>query len=183
MQTSDMTKELSHTLSTVVQKHEEAISDYARIDAEWRQAATKGNDEKAGELEAEMEVARRVVQRLELRRSALEQEVQSAQVVERAARAASLKMAADGILSRTRKRVHDMEPIAVALKKVVDELEADLSDWREARFHAQQAGAIPEGFSSQENESRVGRVIDLIGLSKVRAAGICKEFSRISVFQ
>lgn len=182
MQTSKMTKELGHNLSAVVQKHEDAISDYARIDAEWRQAATEGDDEKASKLELEIEVARRVVQRLELRRSALEQEVQIAQEVERAARATNLKTAADGILSRARMRVLDMEPIAVALKEVVDELEADLSDWREARFHAQQAGAIPEGFSSQENESRVGQVIDLIGLSKVRAAGICKEFSRISVF-
>lgn len=183
MQTSDMTKELRQALSAVIQKHEEAISDYNRIDAEWRQAATEGDDAKADKLEAEIETARRVMLRLSLRRAALEQEMQSAQEGERAARAASLKEAADGILSRTRKRVFEMEPIAVALAKVVDELEADLSDWREARFSAQQAGAIPEGFSNQNNEARVSRVIDLIGVSKARAAGICKELSRISVFQ
>lgn len=70
-----------------------------------------------------------------------------------------------------------------ALAKLTDELESDFSDWKEARYFAQQSGATPDGFASQMNDALVRRVIDSIAMSKVRTANISKELSRISVFQ
>lgn len=47
---------------------------------------------------------------------------------------------------------------------------------------ARTAGAAPEGFSSIENQAQVGRIVESLGMSKIRAANISKELSRVSVF-
>ncbi|AMW35194.1 hypothetical protein HEQ62_01535 [Haematospirillum jordaniae] len=75
-----------------------------------------------------------------------------------------------------------MEPLAKALAKLVDELEADFADWKASRYYTTQAGAVPEGFASQENDALVRRVTDSLGMSRVRASNIAKEMSRVSVF-
>ena len=67
-------------------------------------------------------------------------------------------------------------------QKLVDELESDFNDWKEARHYAKAAGAAPEGFSSIENQAQVGRIVESLGMSKIRAANISKELSRVSVF-
>jgi hypothetical protein len=74
-----------------------------------------------------------------------------------------------------------MAPLAKALEKAVYELESDLNDWKEARYYTIQAGAAPDGFSTQENDRRVGELVESLGMSKIRAANIAKEMSRISI--
>ena len=182
MQTPEMNK-LRETLASVMQKHTEASGDYALLHSQWHEAAAKGDDAKADKLEIEIEKTRRLMQRLELRRTSLERDIGSAEEVAHAAHAAKLKATADSILARAGKRIADMEPLAATLAKLVDELESDFNDWKEARHYAKAAGAAPEGFSSIENQAQVGRVVDSLGMSKIRAANISKELSRISVFQ
>lgn len=175
-------EKIREALADVIAKHTEASGTYDVLHADWHSAAAKGEDAKADKLEIEIEKTRRLMQRLELRRASLEQELGDAEAVEQAARAAKLKQVADGIVARAGKRIADMEPLAAALAKAVEELESDFNDYKEARYFAQQAGAVPEGFASQENDALVRRVTDSLGMSRVRASNIAKEMSRISVF-
>lgn len=183
MQTTPETNKLRETLASVIQKHTEASGDYTLLHSQWHEAASKGEDAKADKLEIEIEKTRRLMQRLELRRTSLEQDIGSAEEVTHAAHAAKLKATADSILARAGKRIADMAPLAATLAKLVDELESDFNDWKEARHYAKAAGAAPEGFSSIENQEQVGRIVESLGMSKIRAANISKELSRISVFQ
>lgn len=172
---------LRETLASVIQKHNEADGEYTLLHADWHSAAAKGEDAKADKLEIEIECTRRLMQRLELRRAAIEKDIGSAEEVARAAAAAKLKATCDAVLARAGKRLADMAPLAAALAKAVDELESDLTDWKEARYYATQAGAAPEGFSTQENDRRVSQLVESLGMSKIRAANIAKEMSRISI--
>lgn len=176
-------EKIREALADVIAKHTEASGTYDVLHADWHSAAAKGDDAKADKLEIEIEKTRRLMQRLELRRASLEQELGDVEEVARAAAAAKLKATADSILARAGKRIADMEPLAATLAKLVDELESDFNDWKEARHYAKAAGAAPEGFSSIENQAQVGRIVESLGMSKIRAANISKELSRISVFQ
>lgn len=175
-------EKLRETLADVIAKCDEANGEYAVLNADYVSAAAKGEDAKADKLEIELERTRRLIQRLELRRAALTEEIGSAEEVERAQRGAKLKATADSILARAGKRLADMEPLAAALAKLTDELESDFNDWKEARYFAQQSGATPEGFASQTNDALVRRVTDSLSMSRVRTSNISKELSRISVF-
>lgn len=175
-------EKLRETLADVIAKHNEASGEYAVLNADYVSAAAKGEDAKADQLEVAMERTRRLIQRLELRRAALTAEVGNAEEIERAERGAKLKATADSILNRAGKRIADMEPLAAALAKLTDDLESDFSDWKEARYFAQQSGATPEGFANQANDALVRRVTDSLAMSKVRTANISKELSRVSVF-
>lgn len=175
-------EKLRETLADVIAKCDEANGEYAVLNADYVSAAAKGEDAKADKLEIELERTRRLIQRLELRRAALTEEIGSVEEVERAQRGAKLKQVADGILARAGKRLADMEPLAAALAKLTDELESDFNDWKEARYFAQQSGATPEGFASQTNDALVRRVTDSLSMSRVRTSNISKELSRISVF-
>lgn len=175
-------EKLRDTLADVIAKHTDASATYALLHADWTEAAAKGEDAKADKLEVEIERTRRLVQRLELRRAALEQDISSEEELERAKRGAKLKATSDSILARAGSRLVAMEPLAAAIAKLTDELESDFTDWKEARYFAQQSGATPEGFSNQANEALVRRVTDSLGMSKVRTANISKELSRVSVF-
>ena len=169
MQTPEMNK-LRETLASVIQKHTEASGEYDLLHSQWHEAAAKGDDAKADKLEIELERTR-----------SLEQDIGSAEEVAHAAHAAKLKATCDAVLARATARLADMAPLAAALAKAVDELESDLTDWKEARYYATQAGAAPEGFSTQENDRRVGQLVESLGMSKIRAANIAKEMSRISI--
>ena len=175
-------EKLREALADVIAKHTEASGTYDVLHADWHSAAAKGDDAKADKLEIEIEKTRRLMQRLELRRASLEQELGDAEEVARAAAAAKLKGTADSILARAGKRIADMEPLAATLAKLVDELESDFNDWKEARHYAKAAGAAPEGFSSIENQAQVGRIVESLGMPKTRAANITKEPSRVPVF-
>lgn len=177
------TNKLRETLADVIAKHNEASGEYAVLHADYVSAAAKGENAKADKLEIEIERNRRLMQRLELRRAALTEEIGSVEEVEQAARAAKLKQVSDSILARAGKRIADMEPLAAALAKLTDELESDFSDWKEARYFAQQSGAITEGFATQANDALVRRVTDSLAMSKLRTAIISQEMSRVSVFQ
>lgn len=179
--TPEQLNKLHETLAEVIQKHSEATGDHAMLHAQWTEAAAAGDDAKADKLEIAIEKATRLVSRLELRRNALMAEIGDAEQVERAARAAKLKQTADSILVRAGKRLADMAPLAATLAKAVDELEGDLTDWKEARYYATQAGAAPEGFSTKANDERVRELVESLGMSKIRAANIAKEMSRISI--
>ena len=181
MQTTDTTNKLRETLAGVIQKHDEASGAFDLLHADWLSAAAKGEDAKADKLEIEIEKARRLMQRLALRRTALEQDMNSAEEVEQAARAAKLKQVADGILVRAGKRIADLETVAAAITKEVDALEADVSNWKDARYYAKAAGAAPEGFATQENDARVSRVVESLGLSRIRTGNLAKDLSRVSV--
>jgi hypothetical protein len=175
-------EKLRETLADVIAKCDEANGEYAVLNADYVSAAAKGEDAKADKLEIELERTRRLMQRLELRRAALTEEIGSAEAVEQAARAAKLKATADSILARAGKRLADMEPLAAALAKLTNELESDFNDWKEARYFAQQSGATPEGFATKANDERVRQLIESLGMSKIRTANIAKEMSRVSVF-
>ena len=169
-------EKLREALADVIARHTEANGDYAVLTTDYVSAAAKGEDAKADKLEIELERTRRLMQRLELRRTSLEQDIGSAEEVAHAAHAAKLKTTCDSVLARATARLTDM-----ALAKAVDELESDLTDWKEARYYATQAGAAPEGFSTQENDRRVSQLVESLGMSKIRAANIAKEMSRISI--
>jgi hypothetical protein len=176
-------EKLRETLADVIAKHNDATATHTLLHSQWHDAAAKGEDAKADKLEIEIEKARRLMLRLELRRSALEADIGSAEELERAQLGAKLKATADSILARAVKRIADIEPLAGTLAELVRSLEADLHDYKEARYFAQQAGATPEGFATQENDARVSRIVESLGMSKIRTANISKELSRISVFQ
>ena len=175
-------EKLRDTLADVIAKHDAASGEYTLLHSQWHEAAAKGEDAKADKLEIEIEKTRRLMQRLELRRASLEQDIGSAEAVEAAARAAKLKATADNILARAGKRIADMEPLAATLAEAVRELESDLHLWKEARHYATTAGASPEGFATQENDARVSRIVESLGMSKNRVGSIAKEMSRVSVF-
>lgn len=181
MQSTDTTNKLRETLAGVIQKHDEASGAFDLFHADWHSAAAKGEDAKADKLELEIEKARRLMQRLELRRAALESDIGSAEEVEQAARAAKLKQTCDAVLVRAGKRFADLETVAAAIAKEVDALEADVRDWREARHYAKSAGASPEGFATQENDARVSRIVESLGLSRIRTGNLAKDLSRVSV--
>jgi hypothetical protein len=174
-------EKLRETLADVIAKHNEASGEYTLLHADWHSAAAKGEDAKADKLEIEIERTRRLMQRLELRRAALEKDIGSAEAVEQAARAAKLKQTADSVLARAGKRIADMQTLAATLAKLTDELESDLHLWKEARHYSTAAGATPEGFATQANERQVSQLIESLGMSKIRTANIAKEMSRISV--
>lgn len=180
MQTPEMNK-LRETLAIVIQKHTEASGEYDLLHSQWHEAAAKGDDAKADKLEIELERTRRLMQRLELRRTSLEQDIGSAEEVAHAAHAAKLKAVCDGVLARATKRISDMAPLAAALAKAVDDLEQDFADWREARYYAIASGAAPEVFSTQENDRNVSQLVESLGMSRIRASNIAKELSRISI--
>ena len=181
MQSTDTTNKLRETLADVIAKHSEVNGDYAVLTTDYVSAAAKGEDTKADKLEIEIEKARRLMQRLALRRAALEQDIGSAEEVEQAARAAKLKQNCDAVLARAGKRIADLEGMAVAIAKEVDALEADVTDWKESRYYAKAAGAAPEGFATQENDARVSRVVESLGLSRIRTGNLAKDLSRVSV--
>ncbi len=101
--------------------------------------------------------------------------------MQRATHAARLKKNADALLAQSLEKFVGMEPLAAALSASVDALTADYDKWREAQFFAKQAGASPESFSTLDNTNQVHRVIESLGNSKARIAGLSREFSRISV--
>lgn len=175
-------EKLRDTLADVIAKHNEASGEYTLLHSQWHEAAAKGEDAKADKLEIEIEKTRRLMLRLELRRTALEADIGSAEAVEAAARAAKLKATADSILARAGKRIADIEPLCGTLAELVRALEADFRDWKEARYFAQQSGATPEGFATQENDARVSRIVESLGMSKNRVGSVAKELSRVSVF-
>lgn len=181
MQTTPEMTKLRETLASVIQKHTEASGTYDVLHADWHSAAAKGDDAKADKLEIEIEKTRRLMQRLELRRTSLEQDIGSAEEVAHAAHAAKLKAVCDGVLARATKRISDMAPLAAALAKAVDDLEQDFADWREARYYAIASGAAPEVFSTQENDRNVSQLVESLGMSRIRASNIAKELSRISI--
>ena len=174
-------EKLREALADVIARHTEANGDYAVLTTDYVSAAAKGEDAKADKLEIELERTRRLMQRLELRRNSLEQDIGSAEEVAHAAHAAKLKAVCDGVLARATKRISDMAPLAAALTKAVDDLEQDFADWREARYYAIASGAAPEVFSTQENDRNVSQLVESLGMSKIRAANIAKEMSRISI--
>lgn len=180
MSTPEMNK-LRETLASVIQKHTEASGEYGLLHSQWHEAAAKGDDAKADKLEIELERTRRLMQRLELRRTSPEQDIVSAEEVARAAAAAKLKAPCDAVLARAASRLADMAPLAAALAKAVDELESDLTDWKETRYYATQAGVAPEGGSTKANDERVRELVESLGMSKIRAANIAKEMSRICI--
>ena len=112
-------EKLRDTLADVIAKHDAASGEYTLLHSQWHEAAAKGEDAKADKLEIEIEKTRRLMQRLELRRASLEQDIGSAEAVEAAARAAKLKATADNILARAGKRIADMEPLAATLAEAV----------------------------------------------------------------
>lgn len=181
MTTNDTTNKLRETLAGVIQKHDEASGAFDLLHADWLSAAAKGEDAKADKLEIEIEKARRLMQRLALRRAALEQDMNSAEEVEQAARAAKLKQNCDAVLARAGNRITDLEGMAAAIAKEVDALEADVTQWKDARYYAKAAGAVPEGFATQENDARVSRVVESLGLSRIRTGNLAKDLSRVSV--
>jgi len=65
---------------------------------------------------------------------------------------------------------------------IASAISEDSKAWQEARYLARQAGAAPEGFATQEIGSLVTRVMDELARSQKRAARICGEMSRVSVF-
>lgn len=181
MSTPEMNK-LRETLASVIQKHTEASGEYDLLHSQWHEAAAKGDDAKADKLEADMEKAARVLQRLEVQRDALVSQINDAAEVARATHAARLKKNADALLEQSVEKFCGLEPLAAALSAAVDALTADFDKWRESQFLAKQAGATVEGFSSLDNTDQVHRVVESLGNSKARIAGLSREFSRISVF-
>ncbi len=176
------TAKLNDALQAVLQQLDEATTAQALRKAEWTTAAAKGDDKTADKLEAEMEKAARVLQRLEVQRDALVSQINDAAEVERATHAARLKKNADALLAQSVEKFGGLEPLAAALSAAVDALTADFDKWRESQFLAKQAGATVEGFSSLDNTDQVHRVVESLGNSKARIAGLAREFSRISVF-
>ncbi|MBL8448578.1 MAG: hypothetical protein JNM32_01490 [Dechloromonas sp.] len=181
MQSPDTAK-LNDALQAVLQQLDEATTAQAVRKADWTTAAAKGDDKIADKLEAEMEKAARVLQRLEVQRNALVSQINDAAEVERATHAARLKKNADALLAQSVEKFNALEPLAAALAAAVDALAVDHNNWRESQFLAKQAGATVEGFSSLDNTDQVHRVVESLGNSKARIAGLAREFSRISVF-
>ena len=177
------TAKLNDALQAVIQQLDEATTAQTLRKADWTTAAAKGDDKTADKLEADMEKAARVLQRLEVQRDALVSQINDAAEVERATHAARLKKNADALLAQSVEKFCGLEPLAAALSAAVDSLTADFDKWRESQFLAKQAGATVEGFSSLDNTDQVHRVVESLGNSKARIAGLSREFSRISVFQ
>lgn len=173
---------LNDALQSVLLQIDEATTAQVLRKADWATAAAKGDDKTADKLEAEMDKAARILQRLEVQRGALISQINDAGEVERAIHAARLKKNADILLAQSVEKFSGLEPLAAALSAAVDALTADYEKWREAHFLAKQAGAIPEGFSSLDNDNQVKRIVETLGNSKNRIAGISREFSRVSVF-
>jgi hypothetical protein len=182
MTTIETIDTIRSALAEAIAKHTDACETHARLHGEYVAAAAAGDDAKADTLQAEVDKAHRLMSRLELRRAALEEQACSAEEIERAERAAALKASADSMLSITASRIADMEPLAASLAELVDALSADSRAWKEARYFARQAGAVPESFATQENAARVRRLVDSLARSKTYTANICSELSRVSVF-
>lgn len=180
MQSTDTAK-LNDALQAVLQQLDEATTAQILRNADWTTAATKGDDKTADKLETEMEKAARVLQRLEVQRDALISQINDTAEVQRATHAARLKKNADALLAQSLEKFGGMEPLAAALSAAVDALTEDYDKWREAQFFAKQAGASPESFSTLDNTNQVHRVIESLGNSKARIAGLSREFSRISL--
>jgi len=181
MSTVEMSK-LREDLAGVMQKHRDANAEYVLLHSDWISAAAKGDDATADKLEVEIERKRRQLQRLEVQREAMEQELGSAEEVARVAHAAKLKETADKLLARASKRLADMGPLALALAKAVEALEDDLNTWKEARYYAKAEGAAPESFSTQENDRLVRELVETLGKSRQRIGAVTYELSRVSVF-
>lgn len=175
------TAKLNDTLQAVLLQIDEATTAQVLRKADWATAAAKGDDKTADKLEAEMEKAARVLQRLEVQRGALVSQINDAAEVERATQAARLKKNADALLADSVEKFSGLEPLAAALSAAVDALTADYDKWREARYLSRQAGATPEGFSTLDNTNQVHRVVESLGNTKNRIAGLSREFSRISI--
>lgn len=177
----NLPEKLNDALQALILQIDEASTAQALRKADWTTAAAKGDDKTADKLEAEMEKAARVLQRLEVQRGALVSQINDAAEVERATYAARLKKNADALLAESVEKFGGLEPLAAALSAAVDALTAEYDKWREAYFLAKQAGATPEGFSSLDNVSQTHRVVESLGNSKNRIAGLSREFSRISI--
>lgn len=175
------TAKLNDALQSVLLQIDEATTAQVLRKADWATAATKGDDKTADKLEAEMDKAERVLQRLEVQRGALVSQINDAAEVARATHAARLKKNADILLAESVEKFGGLEPLAAALSAAVDELTAHYDKWREAQYLAKQAKATPEGFSSLDNVNQVHRVVESLGNSKNRIAGLSREFSRISI--
>jgi hypothetical protein len=173
---------LNDALQAVLQQLDEATTAQVLRKNDWTTAAVKGDEKAADELEAEMEKAARVLQRLEVQRDALIAQLNDAAEVERAIHAAGLKKNAEALLAQSVEKFGDLETLAVTLSAAVDALATEHNDWREAQFLAKKAGATPEGFASLEYTNQVHRVVESLGKSKARIAGIANQFSRLSVF-
>ncbi len=176
------TAKLNDALQAVILQLDEATTAQILRNADWTTAATKGDDKTADKLETEMEKATRVLQRLEVQRDALISQINDAAEVQRATHAARLKKNADALLAQSVEKFGGLEPLAAALSAAVDALTADFDKWREAQYLAKQANTSPESFSTLDNTDQVHRVIESLGNSKARIAGLSREFSRISVF-
>ena len=72
------TAKLNDALQAVLQQLDEATTAQTLRKAEWTTAAAKGDDAKADKLEADMEKAARVLQRLEVQRDALVSQINDA---------------------------------------------------------------------------------------------------------
>lgn len=176
------TNKTREALQAVIVQHEEAKTTYTLANSDWLEAAAKGDNTNAERLEVERDTASRLMQRLEVQRLALAKNLDDAEELERIEKAAKLKQEADAILVRASNGIAAIEALTATLTKAVDEMELNLNAWKESRYFAKQAGANCEGFASQENDALVTRIVDALSLSKIRAANIAKEFSRVSVF-
>ena len=118
MNAPDTTK-LNDALQAVLQQLDEATIAQVLRKADWTTAATKGDDKTADKLEAEMEKAARVLQRLEVQRDALISQMDDAAEVERATHAARLKKNADALLAQSVEKFGGLEPLAAALLSLI----------------------------------------------------------------
>lgn len=172
---------LRKQLATVSAQHAEAKAAQAQSEGEWTEAAGQGDSAKAETLEGELGVLERRVQRLAVQRDTVAKQIAEAEAAERANHALVLKQQADGMLEEAGWHLVELERLAKEVAEVTESLRSERERWREARFLAKQAGAKPEGFSTQESNARVQRIVDSLSRSKNHIAGSAAIMGRLGL--
>lgn len=167
-------------LETVIGQMIEANKLQMQLDKEWRDAVLKGDHDTAERLEIEIDKQKRLAQRLEVQREAIEIKIKEHKELTRAENAAKLKANADNLLAETQKQISQIESLANALRDAIDAYETVCNKWKEARYFAIQAGTILQGLNTQENETQVRNIAVTLEMAKIKFGNIAKEISRIS---
>lgn len=172
---------LREALRKAVAQRAEAQAAQAQCQREWTEAAGQGDNAKTEALEGELGVLERRAQRLAVQCDALGKQVAEAEAAEQANHALVLQQEADAILAGVVQRLGELERLAGKVAELTAELRKDHAQWRESQFLAKQAGAVPNGFSSQENAALVHRVVESLSHSKNHIAGTASMLGQLGM--
>lgn len=174
-------EQVQNQLEAVTAEITKAQERHNDLSAQWRHQCESGVLGAAEATEAEIDALERNIDRLLVRQNALQQQINEAHHAQQVARAEQLTREANSAVRQVESTLSELAPLANTIALHVTGLTSQAEACREAIIRVRQTGGRVEGFSSQAQTAQVSALVESLGVSKQRIAGIAQGLSRFSV--